>query len=81
MAIKKINSSLPLNKNLPRRGYAYLLIAALALVPIITSLWFSKCNSVTLQLKAWEIEYIFQKGACATPPDNQTGQPSAEQQK
>ncbi|BAY66996.1 hypothetical protein NIES22_71400 (plasmid) [Calothrix brevissima NIES-22] len=75
MTIRKVNSSLPRNNNLLRRGYAYLLIAVLVIVPIISSLWLSRCNSVTLRLKAWEIEYIFEKGACVTPSDNQTSQP------
>lgn len=40
------------------------LIAILALSPILLSSFVWQCNLVLLHLKAWGVEYIFQKGAC-----------------
>ena len=40
------------------------LIAVLAVSPIIISAFTWRCNSVNLHLKAWSVEYSFEKGAC-----------------
>ena len=40
------------------------LIAVLAVSPIIIAAFTWRCNSVNLHLKAWNVEYTFEKGAC-----------------
>ncbi|MDJ0677041.1 MAG: hypothetical protein QNJ36_16945 [Calothrix sp. MO_167.B42] len=40
------------------------LVAFLAVSPIIIAAFTWRCNSVTLRLKAWSVEYSFEKGAC-----------------
>ncbi len=40
------------------------LIAVLAVSPIIIAAFTWRCNSVSLNLKAWSVEYSFEKGAC-----------------
>ncbi|MGB3656173.1 MAG: hypothetical protein WBA41_33855 [Rivularia sp. (in: cyanobacteria)] len=39
------------------------LIAVLAVSPIIIAAFTWRCNSVNLHLKAWSVEYSFEKGA------------------
>jgi hypothetical protein len=41
-----------------------LLIASLALSPIVLSVFAWQCSPVFFHLKAWEVEYTFEKGVC-----------------
>lgn len=66
----KKTDSLPERRNLPQGKYIYLLIAAL-MTFYIAALSLSGCNSVTLQLRLWGLEYQLQKGACDILPEQQ----------
>lgn len=62
-----------MNLSLHRR---LLLIAGLALSPIVLSVFAWQCSPVFFHLKAWGVEYTFEKGIC-----NLSEQPRIEQAK
>lgn len=62
-----------MNLNFHRR---LLLIASLALSPIVLSVFAWRSNLVFFHLNAWGVEYTFQKGIC-----NLSEQPQVEQVK
>ncbi|HLP87362.1 MAG TPA: hypothetical protein VK184_01995 [Nostocaceae cyanobacterium] len=59
------NSSLPPQKNSPRGVSKVIFIICLTAFGLsVAALLTSECNPVSLQLKAWGLEYQLQKGGC-----------------
>ena len=49
-----------------RHFHRLFLIATIALAPILLSSFTWRCNSISLHLRTWGVEYKFEKGACTS---------------